>query len=121
MATTMPEALPARWKERAEYLRRCGDSNTARLWTFAADELEAALKVSGEESLSLRTGQTNDPASLKGWLPTRYQAAQGESGRRLEALVAGERNGWRERSHLAHIVTDLAVQLALGGDIREAR
>jgi len=43
----MPEELPARWRERAEYLRRYGDSNTARLWTLAAEELEAALKIGG--------------------------------------------------------------------------
>jgi hypothetical protein len=60
----MPEELPARWRERAEYLRQYGDSNTARLWTLAADELEAALKTSGEEPLTL--GQA---AKLSGLTP----------------------------------------------------
>src|SRR4051812_48858320 len=60
----MPEELPARWRERAEYLRQFGDTNCAKLWELAASELEAALQISGKELLTL--GQA---AKLSGLTP----------------------------------------------------
>ena len=62
--TRMPESLAALWRERATYLREFGDSNTARLWTLAADELEAALRTAGEEGLTL-----SHAAKLSGLTP----------------------------------------------------
>jgi hypothetical protein len=53
MENTMPDGLPARWKERAEYLRQYGDPACARLWELASSELEAALAAQGEETLTL--------------------------------------------------------------------
>jgi hypothetical protein len=50
---TKPDDLPARWRERAEYLRQYGDPACARLWELAATELEAALAAHGQEALSL--------------------------------------------------------------------
>jgi hypothetical protein len=49
----MPEELPARWRERAEYLRQFGDTNCAKLWELAASELNAALEALGEQALTL--------------------------------------------------------------------
>jgi hypothetical protein len=48
-----PEALPAKWRERAEYLRAFGDSNCAKLWEIAATELEQSLTAHGQEALTL--------------------------------------------------------------------
>jgi hypothetical protein len=53
ITTTMPDVLPATWRERAHYVREYGDSNTARLWVLAAKELEAALAAHGQETLTL--------------------------------------------------------------------
>src|SRR4051812_19846220 len=53
MENTMLDGLPARWKERAEYLRQYGDPACARLWELASSELEAALVAHGEETLTL--------------------------------------------------------------------
>jgi hypothetical protein len=53
ITTTMPDALPSEWRDRAQYLRDYGDSNTARLWELAAKELEAALTAHGQETLTL--------------------------------------------------------------------
>ena len=49
----IPGDLPGAWRQRAEYLADFGDPNTARLWQLAATELDQALQVLGEESLSL--------------------------------------------------------------------
>lgn len=49
----MPDNLPARWKERAGYLRQFGDPACARLWELAARELEEALKAHGNVTYSL--------------------------------------------------------------------
>ena len=49
-----PGDLPAQWRERAEFLKEYGGHRkTARLWERAATELEQALRVFGEETLSL--------------------------------------------------------------------
>ena len=62
----IPEALPHRWRERAELLRDWGaDEGAARLWERAAGELEQALRASGDETLTLvqaarETGLTAD-------------------------------------------------------------
>lgn len=53
ITTIMPDSLPSTWRERANYLRQYGDSNTAKLWELAAQELEAALAAHGEETLTL--------------------------------------------------------------------
>jgi hypothetical protein len=53
METSTPDGLPARWKERAEYLRQFGDPSCAKLWELAASELQAALEASGEQALTL--------------------------------------------------------------------
>ena len=60
----MPEDLSARWRERAEYLRQFGDPNSAKLWTLAAEELDAALRSAGEEGLTL-----SQAAKLSGLTP----------------------------------------------------
>jgi hypothetical protein len=49
----IPGDLPAVWRERAETLRTYGDPNSARLWDIAAVELERAMEVFGQETLSL--------------------------------------------------------------------
>ncbi|MGH7604195.1 MAG: hypothetical protein ACRENK_09395 [Gemmatimonadaceae bacterium] len=49
----MPDTLPARWRERAKYLREYGDPACARLWELAATELEASLDTQGEKTLTL--------------------------------------------------------------------
>jgi hypothetical protein len=49
----IPGDLPAVWRERAETLRTYGDPNSARLWEIAAVELERAMEVFGQETLSL--------------------------------------------------------------------
>jgi hypothetical protein len=49
----IPGDLPAVWRERAETLRTYGDPNSARLWNIAAVELERAMEVFGQETLSL--------------------------------------------------------------------
>src|SRR3954467_4319087 len=51
--TMMPDVLPSEWRDRAQYLRDYGDSNTARLWELAANELEVALSAHGQETLTL--------------------------------------------------------------------
>jgi hypothetical protein len=53
MATTMSFALPALWRERANYLREYGHPACGRLWELAARELEESLAVHGDETLSL--------------------------------------------------------------------
>lgn len=50
---TIPGDLPAVWRERAETLRTYGDPNSARLWDIAAVELERAMELFGQETLSL--------------------------------------------------------------------
>jgi hypothetical protein len=45
--------LPAEWRERADYLREYGDTNSAKLWELAAVELERAWTTFGEDTLSL--------------------------------------------------------------------
>lgn len=73
----MPDNLPARWKERAEYLRQFGDAACARLWELAARELEDALKLQGDATYSLTeaaklSGFTSDHLSQlirKGRIP----------------------------------------------------
>ena len=49
----IPGDLPAVWRERAETLRTYGDPNSARLWDIAAVELERAMEVFGQQTLSL--------------------------------------------------------------------
>src|SRR6478752_10657692 len=51
--TIMPDSWPSTWRERAQFLREYGDSNTAKLWELAARELEAGLTAHGEETLTL--------------------------------------------------------------------
>lgn len=51
--TLSPADLPALWRERAQFLSDFGDHSTARLWQFAAAELEQALRVLGEHTLTL--------------------------------------------------------------------
>lgn len=48
-----PGALPALWRERAQFLEAYGDPLTARLWHLAARELEDALHAEGNATLSL--------------------------------------------------------------------
>ncbi len=48
-----PGDLPAQWRQRAQFLADYGDPHCARLWALAATELEQALRVLGEASLSL--------------------------------------------------------------------
>lgn len=48
-----PGDLPTKWRDRAQFLLDYGDPNTARLWQLAAAELERALRVLGEETLTL--------------------------------------------------------------------
>ena len=50
---SIPGDLPALWRERADFLLEYGDPNSARLWQLAALELERAMKVFGEQTLSL--------------------------------------------------------------------
>ena len=45
--------LPAVWKQRAQYLRDFGDPNAARLRDIAVAQIEAALTVEREATLSL--------------------------------------------------------------------
>jgi hypothetical protein len=45
--------LPAVWRDRAQFLREWGDPNSGRLWCIAAAELDEAMRVLGEESLTL--------------------------------------------------------------------
>jgi hypothetical protein len=49
----LPGDLPALWRERAEYLREFGDPNSARIWELTAVELERAMEVFADETLSL--------------------------------------------------------------------
>lgn len=51
--TLSPGDLPARWRERAQFLSDFGDANSARLWQTAAAELDEALRTLGEETLTL--------------------------------------------------------------------
>jgi hypothetical protein len=53
METSIPGDLPTVWRKRAHWLREFGDPNSARLWDHRCRELDAALKVLGEEALSL--------------------------------------------------------------------
>ena len=48
-----PGELPGVWRERAALLKEYGDPNCARLWALAATELDAALQVLDEDTLSL--------------------------------------------------------------------
>ena len=48
-----PAGLLAAWRERAAYLERYGDPNSARLWKEAIRELEHVLQAIGDETLSL--------------------------------------------------------------------
>lgn len=48
-----PGDLPGHWRERAAFLADYGDPNSGRLWERAATELERALKVLGEDALTL--------------------------------------------------------------------
>ena len=51
--TPSPGDLPTTWRERAQFLSDYGDPNSARLWQFAAAELDEALRTLGEETLTL--------------------------------------------------------------------
>ena len=53
-----PGDLPGRWRERAEFFADYGDPNSGRLWALAATELEQALKVLGEDALTLTEAAT---------------------------------------------------------------
>ncbi len=53
MGTSNPGDLPTTWRERAAFLQQFGDPASARLWQYAAVELEAALKAVGDETLTL--------------------------------------------------------------------
>lgn len=48
-----PVELLAQWRQRAQLLQQFGDANAARLWTLAATELERALDVVADQTLSL--------------------------------------------------------------------
>jgi hypothetical protein len=49
----IPGDLPEIWRKRAETLRTYGDPNSARLWEIAAVEVERAMELFGQETLSL--------------------------------------------------------------------
>ena len=61
---TIPGDLPALWRQRADTLRTYGDPNSARLWEIAAQELEQAWGVFGDETLSLA-----EAARVSGYSP----------------------------------------------------
>ena len=48
-----PGDLPGIWRERAEFLQEYGHRKSARLWERAATELDKALRVLSEDSLTL--------------------------------------------------------------------
>jgi hypothetical protein len=50
---TTPADLPARWRDKAERLRRDGGDAAARVWELAAVELLAALRADVDPGLSL--------------------------------------------------------------------
>jgi hypothetical protein len=50
---SLPGDLPAQWRQRAQFLSDYGDPHVGRLWVTAAAELDEALKVLGEETLTL--------------------------------------------------------------------
>ena len=52
-AENTPGDLPDIWRQRAEFLKEYGDPSTGRLWQLAAVELDRALRVLGEETLTL--------------------------------------------------------------------
>lgn len=62
--STIPGDLPIEWRKRADFLRQYGDPNTARLWELAATELERAMAVMGEQTLSL-----TEAARVSGYTP----------------------------------------------------
>jgi hypothetical protein len=54
-AEILPGDLPGIWRQRAEFLKEYGsDPSSGRLWALAATELDAALKVLGETTLTLK-------------------------------------------------------------------
>lgn len=50
---SVPGDLAGQWRQRAAFLSDFGDANSARLWQTAAAELDDALKVHAEETLTL--------------------------------------------------------------------
>lgn len=53
VAVENPAGLLSQWRERAAYLEQFGDPTSARLWRLAANELQRALAVVADETLSL--------------------------------------------------------------------
>ncbi len=110
----IPGDLPGIWRQRAEYLADFGDPNTARLWQLAATELDQALQVLGEESLSLveaavvsgytanhlgslvrkgkipNYGRTNAPRVRRADLPMKQPTSPGRPATRQRKTTAGE-------------------------------
>jgi hypothetical protein len=54
--TPTPRELNEKWIQRAHFLREYGDTNCARLWELAANELRDAFETHGDETLSLTEG-----------------------------------------------------------------
>ena len=52
-ADSTPGDLPGVWRQRAAFLKEYGDPSSGRLWALAATELDQALRVLGEEVLTL--------------------------------------------------------------------
>lgn len=50
---SVPGDLAGQWRQRAAFLTDYGDPNSARLWQTAAAELDDALKVHAEATLTL--------------------------------------------------------------------
>ncbi len=48
-----PARLLIAWRDRAAHLQQFGDPNSARLWLLAAAELERALALVAEQTVSL--------------------------------------------------------------------
>ena len=58
------EDLIAQWRERAEFASQYADASYGRLWSIAADELQAWATERGDETLSLA-----EAAALSGYTP----------------------------------------------------
>ena len=107
----IPGDLPARWRQRADFLNEYGDPNSARLWLTAVVELERALEAFGEETLTLteaarvsgfspgylgslvkagkiaNAGRTNAPRIRRADLPTKNPNGPGRAARHIEERV----------------------------------
>ena len=107
----VPGDLPALWRARADFLNQYGDPNTARLWMLAAVELERALEVFGEETLTLteaaraagytagylgllvkegkipNAGRTGAPRIRRADIPIKNPDGPGRPARRVEETV----------------------------------